>query len=155
MLTFLIRSVTSQSNSYSIVLTRMGGPSPTFPRGSAGDRARDLMISSQTCWPLDQRGGPTTITTVTATDMHRSPFQINSCTYFEDSQVFIITAITNVTTTTLLLLRLLLPSVLILFLLLLLLTSIGFLPANLFYQIIVSLQILKILMGFLFPFLFI
>ena len=55
MSTFLIRSATSQSSSYPIVLTRLGGPwSRPNPHGSAGDCARDFMISCQTCWPLDQ-----------------------------------------------------------------------------------------------------
>ena len=59
MLTFLIRSATSQSNSCPIVLTRLGGPRSKpnshlkFVR-NAGDRTHDLMISSQTYWPLDQ-----------------------------------------------------------------------------------------------------
>ena len=62
MLTFLIRSASSQSSSYPIVLTRLGGPrSRPSPHlkffGRAGDRTRDLMISSQTCQSLDQRGG--------------------------------------------------------------------------------------------------
>ena len=61
MSTFLIRSAISQSSTYPIVLTRLGGPrsrpNPQFKIcGSAGDQTRDLMISSQTRWPLDQRG---------------------------------------------------------------------------------------------------
>ena len=57
----LIRSATSQSSSYPIVLTRLGeprsGPNPHLKLWKYRDRTRDLVISSQTCWPLNQRGG--------------------------------------------------------------------------------------------------
>ena len=61
MSTFLTRSATSHSSSYPIVLTRLGGPlsrpNPHLKFGSAGEWTRDLMISSQARWPLDQWGG--------------------------------------------------------------------------------------------------
>ena len=56
MSTFLIRSATSQSSSYPIVLTRLGGPlsrpSSHLKFGNTGNRTR-----SHTPWPLDQWGG--------------------------------------------------------------------------------------------------
>ena len=56
MLTFLIRFDTSQSSSYPIVLTRLGGPrsrpNPLLKFGSTGNQTHDLMGSSQTPWPL-------------------------------------------------------------------------------------------------------
>ena len=59
---FLIRYATFQSSSYPIVLTSLGGsrsrPNSKFKIcGSAGNRTRDLMVNSQTCKLLDQRGG--------------------------------------------------------------------------------------------------
>ena len=59
MSTFLIRSATSQSSSYPIVLTRLGGSADLMiisNCGSTGKRTRDLMVNSQTRWPLNQRG---------------------------------------------------------------------------------------------------
>ena len=57
---FLIRSATSQSSTYPDILTRLGRPrprpNPHLKSWKSRNWTRDLMVSSQTCWPLDEWG---------------------------------------------------------------------------------------------------